>query len=71
MPGVEIGKNCIVGAGAVVTKKFPDNCVIAGVPAKIIETTEEYSKKILDDMPVFDLENYLHNKSEEVLKITE
>lgn len=37
MPGVSIGNNCIVGSGAVVTKSFPDNSIIAGVPAKIIK----------------------------------
>jgi acetyltransferase-like isoleucine patch superfamily enzyme len=37
MPGVSIGNNCIIGANSVVTKSFPDNCVIAGVPAKIIK----------------------------------
>lgn len=35
--GVKIGNNVIIGANAVVTKDFPDNCVIAGVPAKIIK----------------------------------
>ncbi|UBM58073.1 hypothetical protein LAG90_14800 [Marinilongibacter aquaticus] len=33
---VKIGNNVIIGAGAVVTKDIPDNCVVAGVPAKII-----------------------------------
>ncbi|MBN2108974.1 MAG: acyltransferase [Deltaproteobacteria bacterium] len=37
LPGVELGDNVIVAAGAVVTKSFPSNCVIAGVPAKIIK----------------------------------
>jgi acetyltransferase-like isoleucine patch superfamily enzyme len=36
MPGVTIGKNCIIGANAVIQMSFPDNCVVAGVPAKII-----------------------------------
>lgn len=36
-PGVTIGDNVIVGTGAVVTKNFPSNCVIAGVPAKILK----------------------------------
>ena len=34
---VTIGNNVFVGIGAVVTKSFPDNCVIAGYPAKIIK----------------------------------
>lgn len=37
MPGVTIGDNVIVGANAVVTHSFPENVVIAGVPAKIIK----------------------------------
>ena len=31
-----IGNNVIIGAGSVVVKDVPDNCVFAGVPAKII-----------------------------------
>lgn len=38
MPGVVLGKRCIVAAGAVVTKSFPDYSMIAGVPAKCIKT---------------------------------
>ena len=34
--GIIIGNNVTIGANAVVNKSFPDNCVIAGVPAKII-----------------------------------
>lgn len=36
---ISIGNNCTVGAGSVVTKSFPDNCIIAGVPARIIRKT--------------------------------
>jgi len=36
LPGVKIGDEVIVGAGAVVTKSVPPNCVVAGNPAKII-----------------------------------
>lgn len=35
-PGVTLGDNVVVGSGAVVTKSFPDNVVIAGVPARVI-----------------------------------
>ena len=45
MPGVTIGPDCIVGAGSVVTKDFPPKVVIAGNPAKIICSLEEYIQK--------------------------
>ena len=38
MPGIKIGNNSIIGAGAVVTKSFPENSIIGGVPAKLIKT---------------------------------
>jgi len=37
LSGVTIGENCIVGAGALVTKDIPDNSICAGVPAKQIK----------------------------------
>lgn len=38
LDGTVIGNGCIIAAGAVVTGKFPDNSIIAGVPAKIIKS---------------------------------
>lgn len=38
MPGVELGQNVQVAAGAVVTKSFSDNSLIAGVPARHLES---------------------------------
>ena len=35
LPGVKIGNNVVVAAGAVVNKDVPDNCLVAGVPAVI------------------------------------
>lgn len=35
--GVHVGNNVIIGANAVVVKDVPDNCVVGGVPAKIIK----------------------------------
>jgi acetyltransferase-like isoleucine patch superfamily enzyme len=35
MPGVSIGRNCIVGANSVVTKSVPDYCLIVGNPARV------------------------------------
>lgn len=37
LPGVTIGRHAVVAAGAVVTKDVPDNCVVAGVPARVIK----------------------------------
>lgn len=36
LDGVTIGEGCVIGANAVVTKCFPNNCIIGGIPAKII-----------------------------------
>lgn len=44
MPNVEIGSNCIVGAGAVVFESIPDDSVVAGNPAKVQFKTSMYLK---------------------------
>jgi acetyltransferase-like isoleucine patch superfamily enzyme len=38
MPGVTVGDHCIVGSGAVVTKDVPSNSLVAGNPAKILQS---------------------------------
>jgi acetyltransferase-like isoleucine patch superfamily enzyme len=38
LPELSIGSNSVVGAGAVVTKDVPDNCLVLGVPAKVTRT---------------------------------
>ena len=47
MPNVKIGDNCVIGAGAVVTKDIPNNSIAVGIPARVIETVEEYEEKVL------------------------
>ena len=44
LPGVHIGKGCVIGAGAVVTKNIPDYAVAAGVPARIIKYRTEHEE---------------------------
>ena len=50
-----IGKNCIVAAGAVVNRDDPDNCIVAGVPAKVLRKLDEQ-----DRMQVWD--TYMKNE---------
>jgi len=38
LPGVTVGENSIVAAGAVVSRDVPPNTVVAGVPAKVVRT---------------------------------
>ena len=44
LPGVQLGNNVIVAAGSVVNKSFPDNSVVAGVPAKIVHCPHKVAK---------------------------
>lgn len=47
LPGVTIGENSIVAAGAVVNKGVPDNSIVGGIPARLIKvmniTTDVFS----------------------------
>jgi len=47
MPGIRVGNNVVIAAGSIVTKDIPDNCVVAGVPAKVIKSIDEYKKNVL------------------------
>ena len=46
LPGVTVGDNVIIGAGAVVSRDIPSNSVAVGVPARVIKTIDEYYEKI-------------------------
>lgn len=45
LPNVSIGDNVIVGAGSIVTHDIPPNSVVAGAPARMLETIEDYFEK--------------------------
>ncbi|WP_326981865.1 acyltransferase [Chryseobacterium sp. MYb264] len=53
MLGVQMGDNCVLGAGSILTSSMPDGTVYAGVPAKYICTIEEYGDKALTTSSVY------------------
>jgi len=46
LPGVKIGRDCVVGAGAVVTKDVKDFDMVAGVPARVIGKTPKEHRRL-------------------------
>ena len=40
LPGVTVGENSIIAAGAVVSKDVPNNVIVGGIPAKIIKAID-------------------------------
>ncbi len=44
--GARIGKNCVVAANSVVNNEFPDNCLIGGIPARILKKIRLIIKNI-------------------------
>lgn len=43
LPGVTVGENSIIAAGAVVSKDVPNNVIVGGIPAKIIKNIEPFN----------------------------
>lgn len=66
LPGVSLGDNTIVAAGAVVTKSFGENVVIGGNPAKIISTLDKNYNKI--KKKIVEVENRDFNKRKKEIK---
>lgn len=44
LPGVTIGENSIIGAGSVVNRSIPDNCVAVGNPCRVIKYFDDIRK---------------------------
>ena len=48
--GVTIGRNSVVAAGSVVTKDVPENCIVAGNPAKVVKTDIDKEPRLIPDV---------------------
>lgn len=49
MPGVTIGKGCIVGVNSVVTHNLPDYAIAIGSPARIVGSTKDIDKHYIEE----------------------
>jgi acetyltransferase-like isoleucine patch superfamily enzyme len=59
LPNVTIGDNCIISAGAVVSKSIPPDSIAAGVPARVIGNMEDFYQKIKKVWEVQKPEGYM------------
>ncbi|RDW20753.1 acyltransferase [Oceanobacillus chungangensis] len=69
MPGVSIGPNSIVGSGSIVTKDVPQGVVVAGNPAKIICSIDEFVDKVNSKMTLIPMESNPENRKQAILNI--
>ena len=49
LPNAKIGPNVVIGAGSIVTKDIPPNSVVAGVPARVICSFDDFAKKRIEE----------------------
>ena len=62
LPGCIVGDNVLIAAGSVVTKSIPSNVVVAGNPAKIIGSIDEYIQRNLQYNTNSKYMNYIEKK---------
>ena len=55
LPGVKIGRGCLIGAATLVTKDVPDYSIVAGIPGQIKGSTFELDKRYLVDPELFEM----------------
>jgi acetyltransferase-like isoleucine patch superfamily enzyme len=73
LPGVTIGDNVVVGAGSVINRDIPSNCIAAGNPAKVVKEnfpsalSEEGKKNVLSEI-FSDFEHHLNHHHFRVAK---
>ena len=58
LPGVTIGDNSVIGAGSVVTKDIPANCVAVGNPCRVLRKITDDDREYYYKDRKFDVEDY-------------
>lgn len=61
LPGIEVSNGAIIGAGAIVTKNVPPHTVVAGNPAKVVATVEDYYNKMNEKGVLYDATDNIVN----------
>jgi acetyltransferase-like isoleucine patch superfamily enzyme len=69
LPGVTIGPNSVVGAGAVVISDVAPNTVVWGNPARPLMTVDAYAEKCMAKNETFDEQKYRADKRAEILRV--
>lgn len=67
LPGVTIGNNVVIATGSVVSKDIPSNSVVAGIPAKVIKSIEDYKEKVLANA-IYVFETDFEKRKKEILE---
>lgn len=57
LPGVTIGRGCVVGAASVVTKDVPEHTVVAGNPAKMLRQVPRNTLPAEEKQRILDIAN--------------
>lgn len=63
LPGVTVGDDCIIGAGAIVTKDIPAGSVAVGCPARVIKSTTDYYRQAKEKSVYVDLSDKAKKKN--------
>lgn len=48
LPGITVGDNVVIGAGSVIAKNIPSNVVVAGAPARVLRSFEDYVERLTE-----------------------